>query len=67
MPGRYRAGDIRHCVADVSRIRAELGYEPRVAFERGRARAPRLARTARRPTTASTQATRELDARGLAR
>lgn len=33
--GRYRAGDIRHCVADISRARRLLGYEPRVAFEEG--------------------------------
>ena len=35
VPGRFRAGDIRHCVADVSRIRRELGYEPRVALADG--------------------------------
>lgn len=33
--GRYRAGDIRHCFADISRARAVLGYEPRVALEEG--------------------------------
>jgi dTDP-L-rhamnose 4-epimerase len=33
--GRYRAGDIRHCFADVSRARQVLGYEPRVDFEAG--------------------------------
>jgi dTDP-L-rhamnose 4-epimerase len=30
----YRAGDIRHCFADISRIRA-VGYEPKVRFEDG--------------------------------
>ena len=30
----FRAGDIRHCYADISRIRA-LGYEPKVRFEDG--------------------------------
>lgn len=30
-----RAGDIRESVADISRIRAELGYEPRVGLEEG--------------------------------
>jgi dTDP-L-rhamnose 4-epimerase len=33
--GQYRAGDIRHCVADISRIQRELGYRPRVAFADG--------------------------------
>lgn len=33
--GRYRAGDIRHCVADISKIQRELGYAPRMRFEDG--------------------------------
>jgi dTDP-L-rhamnose 4-epimerase len=32
---RYRAGDIRHCFSDISRIRAELGYQPLVSLEQG--------------------------------
>jgi dTDP-L-rhamnose 4-epimerase len=35
--GQFRAGDIRHCVADISRARELLGYEPRVGFEEGMA------------------------------
>ena len=31
----YRAGDIRHCFADISLAQRELGYEPRVAFDDG--------------------------------
>ncbi len=31
----FRAGDIRHCVADITQAHAELGYEPRVRFENG--------------------------------
>ncbi len=31
----YRAGDIRHCFADVSLARQELGYEPHVVFDDG--------------------------------
>ena len=30
--GRYRAGDIRHCYADISLARRVLGYEPRYRF-----------------------------------
>jgi dTDP-L-rhamnose 4-epimerase len=33
LTGRYREGDIRHCVAEISRARTLLGYEPRVALE----------------------------------
>jgi dTDP-L-rhamnose 4-epimerase len=33
--GKYRAGDIRHCFADITRSRARLGYAPQVAFEDG--------------------------------
>ena len=32
---KYREGDIRHCVADISRARNLLGYEPKVRLERG--------------------------------
>jgi len=33
--GQYRAGDVRHCFADIGRIERLLGYRPRVAFEAG--------------------------------
>jgi dTDP-L-rhamnose 4-epimerase len=33
--GKYREGDIRHCVANISRARSLLGYEPRVTLEQG--------------------------------
>ena len=32
---KYREGDIRHCVADISKARELLGYEPRVSLEQG--------------------------------
>jgi dTDP-L-rhamnose 4-epimerase len=32
---KYRAGDIRHCFADIGKSRALLGFEPRVAFDDG--------------------------------
>ncbi len=32
---KYRAGDIRHCYADISKARALLGYEPQVTHEEG--------------------------------
>lgn len=33
--GKYRAGDIRHCYADIARARTLLGYEPEVTHEQG--------------------------------
>lgn len=33
--GNYRAGDIRHCFADITRARDVLGYQPRVTFDAG--------------------------------
>ncbi|MBN1799967.1 MAG: GDP-mannose 4,6-dehydratase [Candidatus Lokiarchaeota archaeon] len=32
---KYRTGDIRHCVADISKIKNKLGYEPSVDFREG--------------------------------
>ncbi|MBI2678511.1 MAG: SDR family NAD(P)-dependent oxidoreductase [Candidatus Koribacter versatilis] len=33
--GKYRAGDIRHCFADIGRARRTLGYQPRHSFAEG--------------------------------
>jgi dTDP-L-rhamnose 4-epimerase len=32
---KFRAGDVRHCFADITRIRESIGYAPRVRFEDG--------------------------------
>jgi dTDP-L-rhamnose 4-epimerase len=32
---QFRAGDIRHCFADITRIRRAIGYKPRYSFEDG--------------------------------
>ena len=32
---KYRAGDIRHCYADITKASTLLGYEPRVSYEEG--------------------------------
>jgi dTDP-L-rhamnose 4-epimerase len=32
---QYRVGDVRHCVADISKIKNKLGYEPKVSFNQG--------------------------------
>jgi dTDP-L-rhamnose 4-epimerase len=33
--GKYRAGDIRHCFADIERARSILGFAPAVEFRQG--------------------------------
>jgi dTDP-L-rhamnose 4-epimerase len=35
--GKYRAGDIRHCFADIEKSRRLLGFAPRVEFTEGMA------------------------------
>lgn len=32
---KFRSGDIRHCYADITKIRSKLGFEPRVQFDEG--------------------------------
>ena len=63
---RYRAGDIRHCYADITRIREEIGYEPSVSVEDGVRELLDWLRTQHADDRVD-QATRELDERGLTR
>lgn len=35
IPGRARAGDIRHCYADITKISTQLGFLPKVSFDDG--------------------------------
>jgi dTDP-L-rhamnose 4-epimerase len=64
--GKYREGDIRHCIADITRARRLLGYEPRVTLEEG---IPELLGWVREQeaTDRVAQATAELETRQLVR
>jgi dTDP-L-rhamnose 4-epimerase len=64
--GKYRGGDIRHCVGDISRARALLGYAPRVSLEQG---IPELLEWVRgqKAKDRSTEANAELELRQLVR
>ncbi|MFQ6672344.1 MAG: NAD-dependent epimerase/dehydratase family protein, partial [Candidatus Tectimicrobiota bacterium] len=64
--GKYRAGDIRHCVADISRARAILGFTPRVPFAEGVADLVAWVRGQEAEDRVEL-ATRELDLKGLTR
>lgn len=35
--GEFRLGDVRHITADSRRLRAELGWKPRIGFAQGMA------------------------------
>ena len=62
--GTFREGDIRHCYADITQIRARLGYEPTVLLERGFDDLAEWART-QKPLDRFDAATAELATRGL--
>lgn len=64
--GKYREGDIRHCVADISRAKNLLGYTPRVRLQEG---IPELLSWVREqsPKDQVVKATAELETRQLVR
>jgi dTDP-L-rhamnose 4-epimerase len=64
---KFRAGDIRHCFADITRARELLGFEPRYRFEDG---VPELVAWVASQTGVSAgtpDAERQLEAYGLLR
>jgi dTDP-L-rhamnose 4-epimerase len=63
---QFRAGDIRHCFADITRARDSLGYEPRIRFEDGMRELAEWLR-GREALDLVDQATAALIERGLAR
>jgi dTDP-L-rhamnose 4-epimerase len=64
--GTYRAGDIRHCFADITRARTLLGYEPETTLEDGMRELAEWLQTQTADDRVD-DATAELVARGLAR
>ena len=32
---KYRTGDVRHCFPDISKIKSELGYNPKISLRKG--------------------------------
>jgi len=64
--GKYRAGDIRHCFADITLARELLGFEPTVRLEEGIAELAEWLATQTAEDRVD-HATGELVARGLAR
>jgi dTDP-L-rhamnose 4-epimerase len=66
LPGTSRAGDIRHCFADVSRARELLGFDAQVDLEDGLAELAKWLKT-QSATDHFEQAAAELAERGLTR
>jgi dTDP-L-rhamnose 4-epimerase len=64
LPGKFRAGDIRHCFADVTRAREALGFEAEVPFEQGLAELAEWLE-GQAATDRFEEAAAELDRRGL--
>jgi len=64
--GRFREGDIRHCVADVSRIRRALGFSARMGLAKGVEDLVAWARQQRADDHVA-QARAELERKGLLR
>jgi len=62
----FRSGDIRHCVADISKITAALGYRPQVSFEEGMVRLTAWL-CSQKPKDRTARAASQLTARGLVR
>lgn len=62
--GKYREGDIRHCVGDISKAKSLLGYEPKIELETGLVELLDWVRN-QRPDDRVSAATSELTARSL--
>lgn len=63
--GDFRAGDIRHCYADLTRAHSLLGYVPSMSFEHGLKRFVEWVVTQPITTDRSREAQKELVERGL--
>jgi len=61
---KYREGDIRHCYADISKIKEKLGYEPRVKYEDGILDLINWVKT-KEPVDRFEESHRELERKGL--
>ncbi|MBA2325599.1 MAG: NAD-dependent epimerase/dehydratase family protein [Actinobacteria bacterium] len=64
IPGRFRAGDIRHCYADIAKISAALGFEPTVDLETGLSELAGWMRT-QEAENLTNRAAAELERKGL--
>ncbi|HXG85363.1 MAG TPA: SDR family NAD(P)-dependent oxidoreductase [Pyrinomonadaceae bacterium] len=64
--GKYREGDIRHCVADISKAQKLLGYQPKIKLEEGLLELLDWVKN-QKPEDKVAAATAELTSKGLVR
>ena len=65
--GRFRSGDVRHCIADTARIEADLDVRPRRSLRAGMAKLCEWVITERMPESRYLDSAAELAVRGLLR
>jgi dTDP-L-rhamnose 4-epimerase len=63
--GQFRVGDIRHNVADLTKVRAVLGFEPSVSIEEGLRRFVAWVKDEEIQVDRYEESLRELRAKGL--
>lgn len=61
---KFRAGDVRHCFADITKISKKLGYQPKIYFEDGVKELVEWVRT-QKAQDLTDNAAQELQQRGL--
>jgi dTDP-L-rhamnose 4-epimerase len=57
---RYRVGDIRHCVADISKLDRVLGVKPKTSFDEGMKELISWVSSARKPVNRSSESLAQL-------
>ena len=57
---QYRVGDIRHCFADISKLKAEYGVAPQQDFEQGMAELIEWVKVAKKPVDKSAESMEQL-------
>jgi len=61
----YRAGDVRHCYSDITRIEKTLGYKPTISIEKGLPSFVKWVKTQRNVVDRFEKAMKELTEKGL--
>ena len=62
---QYRVGDIRHCFADISKLKSVFGISPQQDFEKGMAELIEWVQVAKKPVDKSSESMSQLKSSGL--
>ena len=63
--GQFRLGDIRHCYADLNKIKSELGFNPKISINEGLNKFVAWVKTQPLPEDKLDKANSELQSRGM--